>query len=67
MSSIFGSNLHKLVLPWVARKYAGAVSFTEAFQKAAIIALQTKYTTYNNLKILYYITYLNKDLETLPN
>jgi hypothetical protein len=36
--------LHNLVLRWVARKYVDAVSSTEAFQRAAMPALQVDLT-----------------------
>jgi hypothetical protein len=39
-SSIFGLNLHKLVLPWVARKEVDALSSMKAFQRVAAPTLQ---------------------------
>jgi hypothetical protein len=45
MSSILGSNLHKLVLQWVARKEVDAVLSVEAFQRAATSALQVDLPT----------------------
>jgi hypothetical protein len=37
--------LHKLVLPWVVRKYVGAVLSTEAFKWTVVLALQVKVPT----------------------